>query len=704
MGLPSLPFRTRPDSCRKDPPTERNSVLKLQSILKPEAPRKNRPEILHLTPVPCRIRSPTESSISSILSAHIPDSATTRSASSLASPISTSYGDCSDHFSSHSSDGSRPSSRFRHRHHPSIGSCSTFVNDEDESLQPAAYSNLRPKLDAFYSFQTKITEIDEPESPRSVSFTAAEVKAEPLESPAEGNFREGPTPVTSPKPRADEWETASNSSDDCSPQDADTILNHTLQLVYGVDLQETSIQSSVSAKLVQKFLKDVSQHVWQCPTDNSPGNGMSSSSLSSTPSQGISSSDSQRAGKRKKQGKSEEDGDEFSDGEGPVSLPKRARPNPRDDDNLRLSCPFRKRNPHRFNVRDHHSCAMTYFPKFAELRQHIVKQHKRDDPSAFVCDRCNRDFHTRKELRDHQRLPKEQMCDISDHDPESGIDGPTANKLLSRKRASGTSAEVQWREIWNIVFPDDEDAVIQPYYFTPVIEHFELSSHYLTAFDSLHASLRSLISNPATLETLATKFEQCFIETVERCVAEAQSRPYMNRSNKRNEPARPPVPQSLMLRKAGDSRPRPDSGVIMDDGSEESGSVAGSQLEHKPSVRTIGKGSNRHSNLSSGSQREVLPAPPPTGLYEHSLMQHFATQAPFGMDVSVTDPAAAVEAWDNGIMHTLPNNLALDDYLISAQNMPAYPDIQSWDASAAPTTDFGNGMGGGFVGFNGQPQ
>ena len=59
------------------------------------------------------------------------------------------------------------------------------------------------------------------------------------------------------------------------------------------------------------------------------------------------------------------------------------------------------------------------------------------------------------------------MCDISDHDPESGIDGPTAVKLVSRKRASGTSAEVQWREIWNILFPDDDDQMIQPYRKTP---------------------------------------------------------------------------------------------------------------------------------------------------------------------------------------------------------------------------------------------
>lgn len=55
------------------------------------------------------------------------------------------------------------------------------------------------------------------------------------------------------------------------------------------------------------------------------------------------------------------------------------------------------------------------------------------------------------------------MCDISDHDPEAGIDGPTSNKLLSRKRVSGASPEVQWKEIWNILFPDDDDNIVRPY-------------------------------------------------------------------------------------------------------------------------------------------------------------------------------------------------------------------------------------------------
>lgn len=384
MGLPSLPFRSRSDAHRKDTATERNSFLKTQSLYKDDGKRRALPEILHLTPVPCRIRSPTESSISSVLSATIPDSATTRSVSSLASPISTTYGDCPDHFSSHSLDGSRPSSRFFHRHQPSNGSCSTFVNDEDDGAHPTGYSHLAFKLDPYYSFKPEVTTITEPPSPRQAKYSAVILifsnpihslsgvvhvkEEEPVEPISITEPREEPTPVTSPKPQTNDWDSASTASEDFSAQDADTILGHTLQLVYGVDLQETSIPSSVSSQLVHKFVRDVSRHIWQCPTDTSNNTGMSSSSLTSTPSQGVSPGESQRGGKRKKLGKGEEDGDEFSDGEGVGSQAKRPRPSPKEDENLRLSCPFRKRNPHRFNVRDHHSCAMTYFPKFAELR------------------------------------------------------------------------------------------------------------------------------------------------------------------------------------------------------------------------------------------------------------------------------------------------------------------------------------------------
>ena len=164
-------------------------------------------------------------------------------------------------------------------------------------------------------------------------------------------------------------ESASVDSDDLTPRDADGILDYTLQLIYGMDLQEAAVPSAQSRNLVDSFVRDIGRLIWQAPSDSQMTSTMSGSSSFSTPSQGGSAGGSQRGEKRKNEGRSDEDGDELSDGEGSGCIPlKRTRPNPREEENLRLSCPFRKRNSHRFNVRDHHSCAMTYFPKFAELR------------------------------------------------------------------------------------------------------------------------------------------------------------------------------------------------------------------------------------------------------------------------------------------------------------------------------------------------
>ena len=506
-------------------------------------------------------------------------------------------------------------------------------------------------------------------------------------------------------PSSDRWETGSAASDDdCTPEDAESILDFTLQLVYGVDTDDAAVIPEESRELVQRFVRELGQSIWQASprdtqatNDGTRNSAISSSSSSSTPA-GSSGSNggggrggSQRGGKRKKQstgrggggsGGGDEDGDDMSDGDGDGFMPvKRARPNPREDENLRLSCPFRKRNPHRFNVRDHHSCAMTFFPKFAELRQHIVKQHKREDPSAFVCDRCNRDFTTRKELRDHQRLPRDQMCDISDVDPESGIDGPTSNKLLSRKRASGSSADVQWREIWNILFPDDDDYLVRDYHFTPVIEHFELSNSYLSSFAFLKADLRDKMSNPATLETLATKFHQCFVETVERCINEAQTMPYANRSNKRNEQlaaaaattasttatnagAIAPFP---LPRKTKEVAPRPDSGVVMDDGSEESGSVLGGgsgvfggRLSQRESMRTVrGGGGRRGSSLAPmasstavamGRGSFIPPSRAPSAIYDGTPLPTIpASSMGPSLDQNGAIAPTDVQAWTHGV-------------------------------------------------------
>lgn len=162
-------------------------------------------------------------------------------------------------------------------------------------------------------------------------------------------------------------ETASTASDDFSPADVDAVLDYTLQSVYGIELRAASSSKAALRQLASDFLTGLGQYVWQATSDMAGSNGMSTGSSSTTPSQGTGSHALQ--GKRKKLAGAEDGGEDFSEGEGDGFCPsKRPRPSPKEEENLRLSCPFRKRNPHRFNVRDHHSCAMTYFPKFAELR------------------------------------------------------------------------------------------------------------------------------------------------------------------------------------------------------------------------------------------------------------------------------------------------------------------------------------------------
>lgn len=247
--------------------------------------------------------------------------------------------------------------------------------------------------------------------------------------------------------------------------------------------------------------------------------------------------------------------------------------------------------------------------------------------------------------------------------------------------------------------------------FTPVIEHFELSSHYLSSFDSLQLSLRDKISNPATLETLSTKFQQCFIEAVERCISSAQDMPYVNRSNKRNEPARGHSYPSLVPRKGKEVLPRPDSGVVMmDDASEESGSVRYSAFGPRDSVRTIVKGGavpRRGSNLAPDSVREILPVVTPATsnmFVEDLMMGPFQPMPP--MRVSVTGPMdpAAVQQWSNEVLfqqHQLDTcQLGVESQFgASAQCLTPQPELGPWGNGFYPV-DF-NGLGARFTGFDG---
>ena len=255
--------------------------------------------------------------------------------------------------------------------------------------------------------------------------------------------------------------------------------------------------------------------------------------------------------------------------------------------------------------------------------------------------------------------------------------------------------------------------------FVPVIEHFELSNHYLNSFKALQNSLYDKISNPSTLETLAAQFQQCFIESIDRCVVAAQDMPYTNRSNRRSEQQNQQSNRvqstqslglgvSLMPRKQQREvlpRPdRPDSGVVIDDGSDESGSVQGGSLAHKDSAMTVRDSREtiikarplwKHDNVSVPPLNTNHPS---SGeIFDESLMDQLQALASDVSPVSM-DPAV-VQAWNNSVYHG-PHTGGVESEGQFSEQFLATMAPSNW-AEAVYRTDF-NVMGESFTGFNGR--
>lgn len=261
------------------------------------------------------------------------------------------------------------------------------------------------------------------------------------------------------------------------------------------------------------------------------------------------------------------------------------------------------------------------------------------------------------------------MCDLADHDPESGIDGPTCNKLLSRKRASGTSPFVQWKEVWNLLFPDDDDHTIQTFNFTPVIEHFELAAQFHASLNRMRASLQDDIPLPTALDGACARLHRCFAETVEQCLGAAQGLPYVNRSNKKAEllsrtttqqqqQPPPPAARDASQRLPSHLEPRPDSGVALDDGSEASGSVTSSGGVRYPSDSDaiMLQGGFVFGGGSGGDEASTpaLSLQTPTSLYHADMMPAAAQMMGQGGHAVTSEPQTDLtQLWTDEMMYNM---------------------------------------------------
>ncbi|KAK0629274.1 hypothetical protein B0T17DRAFT_597698 [Bombardia bombarda] len=185
--------------------------------------------------------------------------------------------------------------------------------------------------------------------------------------------------------------------------------------------------------------------------------------------------------------------DAWDDGSVSNSLHRAGRDSPvsdtRADNQLQYPCPFRRRNPVRFNIRDRPDCARAPFYSLTQLKYHITSQHALQK-SAHQCRRCRMGFETEAALDDHMMQPRERMCETNsvdkNRDPEDGITDDVSKKLT----AGGTEL-FAWDGLWHLLFPTDEETATSD--FHPVIELVEVEHEFDKGEEALKASLQDML-------------------------------------------------------------------------------------------------------------------------------------------------------------------------------------------------------------------
>lgn len=133
----------------------------------------------------------------------------------------------------------------------------------------------------------------------------------------------------------------------------------------------------------------------------------------------------------------------------------------------KLACPYYKRNPRLHQ--GYRSCAgpgwsschrvkydmssLSQYHAKIMYREHLYRRHK----LPISCPRCRTPFPNDRELSDH--LMQLERCTIQIADPVQGIDRFQEAQLRTRRRTTETEWQ-RWREIFLILFPDDDESSI----------------------------------------------------------------------------------------------------------------------------------------------------------------------------------------------------------------------------------------------------
>ncbi|KAK3950575.1 hypothetical protein QBC32DRAFT_11370 [Pseudoneurospora amorphoporcata] len=138
------------------------------------------------------------------------------------------------------------------------------------------------------------------------------------------------------------------------------------------------------------------------------------------------------------------------------------------DPEPKLSCPFRKRNPEKFNIRDHQSCAVQHHKNISLVKRHIKTHHKQITGSLYPCPRCGENMPSPEAVQAHLAVPSDRICSPQEgsasRNPEDGI-MDRHESLLNNRKAHGKIDN--WQNLWQNLFPSD-DVVPEPDFEPPV--------------------------------------------------------------------------------------------------------------------------------------------------------------------------------------------------------------------------------------------
>ncbi|KAK9773214.1 putative C2H2-type domain-containing protein [Seiridium cardinale] len=281
--------------------------------------------------------------------------------------------------------------------------------------------------------------------------------------------------------------------------------------------------------------------------------GSSSRGLPSSP---VATGLNHAAGK-KKRGRDEDQNDShdgretFNARSGTYSPSDRQAPhNPTQHANL--SCPYRKRNPSRFNVRDHQGCALTSYATYTLLKRHIEKSHQRKEISSpYFCQRCKERFRNQDEWEIHIRHWVCEFRPVASVDPEDGITEKIMQIFAARRRSQRV---YDWPTLWRTLFPDDidEEHLPSPDFIPPVeiLEILEIEKrfpekihyHLMGARERLLSCSSDQFQSclQEELASIIGKFSAAIIAEVRQSSAEVQGKVA------RTPPIRPPSTPGLL--------------------------------------------------------------------------------------------------------------------------------------------------------------